>query len=111
MGDGLVAVAERAAAVKSGQAPSLQLLVVDASSGDATQVCRNHICYNYIYTRGARDQLVCRRAKQRRRVSQLTHVSGNVSLMMYRDCTSYDTFLEVYRTLHITLHTNIRRLH
>jgi len=53
VGDGLVAVAERATAVKSGQAPSLQLLVVDASSGDATQVCRNHICYIHIVLRGA----------------------------------------------------------
>ena len=40
VGDGLVAAAELAAAVRAGDAAPLQLLVVDASSGDATQVRR-----------------------------------------------------------------------
>lgn len=39
VGDGLDAVTEAAAAATSGAAPPLDALVVDASSGDASQVC------------------------------------------------------------------------
>ena len=44
VGDGLDAVAEAAEAVRSGAAPPLDVLVVDASSGDASQVGCCQLC-------------------------------------------------------------------